>query len=70
MFDVVSTQHPNSMREIPSARRSWTTLSALASVLYRSVHQFSPRPTWHPTCRLPPLAMEHRFRLTVRFVEP
>jgi hypothetical protein len=70
MFDVVSTQHPHSMCEIPSAHHSWTTLSALVSALYRSVDQFSSRPTWHPTCRLPPLAMEHRSRLTVRFVEP
>ena len=70
MFDVVSTQHPNSMCEIQSSRRGWTTLSALVSVVYRSVDQFSSRPTWHPTCRLPPLAMEHRSRLTVRFVEP
>ena len=70
MFDVVSTQHPNSMNEIRYARHSWLTLRALVSVMYRAVDQLSLRPTWHPTCRLPPLAMEHTSRLTVRFVEP
>ena len=63
-------QHPNLISENPIVRSKSETSNASVSVMYRPTERSVSRSSWHPTCRLPALAMEQQHRVTVGSVQP